>query len=165
MTMNRSRIHVAVCGGAVALAIGFAVLIVARGEAHGDRGIQPGTLAPAELRDAVTRDRSRGIHVILFSTDCAWCARQVAALEAAGPARIPIHVVVLRRSDADTAVPALPPWVTSSSISRAQLERRIGRIATPTHVLLDDGGRVVSTARGFKPADILRRMDTTEASR
>lgn len=161
--MTSPRAHAFVSVGLAAAAIAIAATLAARGELRDPRRLEPGMPAPEELASLVDAGQAGLSHLILFSTNCSWCTRQADALRAAGRPRTPVHVVVLQETPGDNArVPGLPAWVQVSYISRSDLERKVGGLATPTHVWLDRAGRIVFSARGFKPADMLRRMDAME---
>lgn len=159
------RVHLLIVVGFGAATIASAVGLTVFGSTRRYHGLESGTLPPAPLASLCDTVSPRGTHLILFSTDCVWCTRQLDALAEAGPPRRPVRVVALRGGPEDDGpLPSLPPWVGLVSVSRPELERAVGPIVTPTHLLLDPACRVVLNARGLRPAESLRRMDAMEIS-
>ena len=162
--MTGLRLHVFVSLALGVSVIGCAIVLTALGRTRGHHGLEPGRTVPPQLMSLLDTTEARGTHLILFATDCSWCTRQVAALHEAGPSRTQLRVVVLRNGPEDAApVPLLPPWVRVDGVSRQDLERKVGRVGTPMHLLLDATGRIRLSARGFKSAETLRRMNALEA--
>lgn len=97
-------------------------------------------------------------HILVYSPHCKWCARQMPQLEEAAAQDSSIELVILVIEDFDTARRKLAGFDASHQIDfveRRPLQKEIGPIATPMHVIVDSTGHVAAIHQGYLAAEAL----------
>lgn len=160
-TPSRSRLLAALAGVTVTFLVLGSAMLAAERDAKAALGA--GDPWPAALAGAPAASLT-GQHVELYAADCSWCDRQTPVLRDlladTATVALPLHVVVVLKAPGDSAaavrkLAALTVPHRVSFVERPALEAAIGHVATPTHIVLDAGGRVRLLHRGYLTADRL----------
>lgn len=157
MTARRYSIHAAATIALALAAAGTAAALVVGRPAPGVT-LRAGDSVPASLQPAMAAVRGGPArHLILYSANCGWCARQLQALRELDPPPSGVVIVVATRPGEASALQA-PEGIGVVYIDRARVENEIGRFGTPAHLWVNSHGALTGFSTGFKNAGALRHV-------
>jgi hypothetical protein len=152
-TEKGRRVHQAVAAAAIAVVLIGSIVTIGRASRAEPTVVRAGdawTLPAAEAEATVSAGRP--LHIVLYTPDCRWCARQLPALQAralepGGPA---LEIIILE--DEARARAALQPYGLAARaryVPRQTVEAHAGPVVTPMHILVGANRRVSAVHRGY----------------